>query len=192
MIAIIDYGLENNGSLLETLKKLGAEAKITSQEIEICKADKIILAGKQDAVTVIKKLHKCNLFSTFRLVKKPFLGIGVGAQLLCDHIAEGNIPALGVISPAAEKFEDPAGHTGLYKINKIKESPLLKNIDLNAAEFYFTGSFYIPENEFTTSVALNGNLHSASVEKGSIFGIQFYPEESGEMGSQVLKNFIEL
>lgn len=192
MIAIIDYGLEDNSGLVETLKKLGADAKVISQEIEICRADKIILAGRQDAVSVIKKLHKCNLFSTLRLIKKPFLGIGVGAQLLCDRIADGNVAGLGVISSTVEKFENPGDHTGRYKIDKVRESPLFRNIDLSKAEFYFAGSFYIPESEFTTTITLNGNYRSASVENGKVFGIQFYPEESGEIGLQVLKNFIEL
>ncbi len=191
MIAIIDYGIENNAALLNMLHGLGVEAKIVSQEVEICGADKIILAGKDDVVTAIKKLHRQNLFSMLRMVKKPFLGIGVGAQLLCDYISEGNAAGLGVISASVEKFDQPEEHSGSFQISPVKESAILKNIEPDA-KFYFTGSFYIPANEFTTSLVLNGATRSASVEKGKAFGIQFHPEDSGEIGLQVLKNFVEI
>ncbi len=194
MIVLIDYGAGNTASVANALIALGAEFKISNREFELCNADKIIFPGVGEASFAMKKLHMYNLFNMLRIVKKPMLGICLGMQLMFEKSVEGNVAALGIFEGSTAGFNPAEGkvpHMGWNSIRKTGESKLFEGIK-NGEYFYFAHSFYIPVNEYTTSVAGHSTDFSASVERDNYYGLQFHPEKSGEAGLKILKNFIEL
>ncbi len=194
MIIIIEYGDKNTQLVAGALKKITSDFKISDNESDIAKADRIILPGEGDASDAIRRLHVMNLFTVLRIVKKPVLGIGLGMQLMANFSRDGNVSCLGIFPGSAEEFKMPDSiltNKQQANISVVKPSRLLKGIG-ESDRFYFKHNFYLPENKFTTSVSFNGINFSSSMEKDNCYGVQFHPENSGESGLKVLKNFIEL
>jgi len=194
MIALIDYGAGNVASVANALTELKEEYKITKNETEICRADKIIFPGVGEASFAIRQLHMLNLFSLLRIVKKPLLGICLGMQLIADHSTEGDVTCLGIFPCTTEKFDSSktkVPHMGWNDIEITAESKLFQDIK-SGEHFYFANSYYVPLNEYTTSATDNNIKFSSAVEKGNFYGVQFHPEKSGDAGLKLLKNFVEL
>jgi len=194
MIAIVDLGEINTAPLKSVLSDLTQDFIITSNEIEIFRADKVILVGYGEASQGVKKLHLLNLFSVMRIINKPMLGIGLGMQMMCNYSTEGNVSCLGIFPGSTEKFgvyNSNLKHTGLDNINILLDSKLLKNIS-ELDKFYFDHSFYISKNDCTSSLSKNGILFASSLEKENAYGVQFHPEKSGEAGMKLLHNFNQL
>ena len=195
MIALVDYGIEKIDPIAEALNSLDVDFKITQSESEIIRSEKIIFPGYGDAFNAIKKLHLTNIYSVLRICKKPILGICLGMQLMANISTEGGkIPCLGFFPVVTEKFDNntmKVPFEGWSEVENIKESKLFTGIN-RKENFYFGNSYFLPENEYTTSVAINTLTFSSSVEKENYYAIQFYPEKSEEAGLKVLKNFIEL
>lgn len=194
MIAVIDYGAGNVASVANALSQLNKDYKISNNELEICKADKIIFPGVGEASYAIKQLHLLNLFSLLRIIKKPMLGICLGMQLMMDSSTEGNVTCLGIFPGVVQRFDSTktkVPHMGWNDIKLLKESKLFDGIK-NGERFYFANSFYVPVNNFTTSITNNNIDFSASLEKDNFYGVQFHPEKSGDAGLKILKNFCEL
>ena len=193
MIALIDYGAGNTASVANALEDIDAQFKIVKSEIPICNADKIILPGVGEASFAMSRLHMLNLFSLLRILKKPFLGICLGMQLLCDKSKEGDVACLGVLKSDTERFDNSelnVPHMGWNKVQIIKESKLFDGI-ANLRDFYFANSYYVPIIENTIASSNYGIGFTAAVEKDNFYGVQFHPEKSGEAGLQILKNFVE-
>lgn len=194
MIALVDYGTEDVAAVALALEELNVEYKISCNEIFICNANKIIFPGVGDASSAMRKLHLQNLFSVLRMTKQPMLGIGLGMQLMCNFSTESNMAALGIFPGRAEKFNSSttkAPHVALSPIDMKKQSVLFKDIK-TGEKFSFAHSYYIPVDDYSTSVSEYGITFAASIEKGKYFGVQFHPEKSGEAGLTLLKNFVEL
>lgn len=194
MIAIIDYGAGNVASVANAVTKLGKEFKITNNEVEICRSDKIIFPGVGEASYAIKQIHLLNLFSFIRMIKKPMLGICLGMQLMCEFSAEGNTSCLGIFPGRNELFDsklEKVPHMGWNEVKQTKESRLFNGIKDNEF-FYFAHSYYLPVTPNTSSVATHAIDFTASLEKNNFFGVQFHPEKSGEAGLKLFNNFIEL
>jgi imidazole glycerol-phosphate synthase subunit HisH len=203
MIAIIDYGMGNLRSVKRKMDKIGVKAIITSESAEIKRSDKIILPGVghfAKAVSEIKSRGLWDLLSDQVLVeKKPVLGICLGMQLMAKHSEEGNADGFGWIDADVvrfkvtdtKKFKVP--HMGWNTLDKIKESPLFENINLNS-EFYFVHSYYVHcknSNDILTETTYD-NSFTSSFQKENIFGVQFHPEKSHDTGEQLLRNFVNL
>ncbi len=195
MIALIDYGSGNVASVANALTELNEDFKITNNEVEICKADKIIFPGVGEASFAIRQLHMLNLFSALRIVKKPMLGICLGLQLMADHSTEGNAACLGIFPVTVEKFDHSktkVPHMGWNSIEIKYPGKLFSGIS-SGEHFYFANSYYIPLNGCTTTLTdNNGTVFSSAMEKGNFYGVQFHPEKSGDAGLKLLKNFVEL
>lgn len=194
MIALIDYGAGNMVSVSNVLKDLKAEFTITNNKDEIAGANKIILPGVGEASSAIEKLRILGLIEILKTSTKPFLGICLGMQLLCRHTEEGNADCLDVIPADVKKFD--AGnlkvpHMGWNQLSFIKDSEIFNSISENDY-FYFAHSYFVPLNEFTTSITNYGINFSASVRYKNFFGVQFHPEKSAEKGISIIKNFLEL
>ncbi len=129
MIVLIDYGAGNVASVANALTALNQEYKISSNEFEICKADKIIFPGVGEASFAMRQLHMLNLFSVLRMIKKPILGICLGMQLMMEKSTEGDVACLGIFPGTVLKF-DPSKtkvpHMGWNDINIISGSRLFK------------------------------------------------------------------
>ncbi len=194
MLSLIQCEDSSVIELSNVLKQLEVPFRITSTEADICKSDKIILYGSGSAKQNIRQLHILNLFSMLRMVKNPILGIGLGVELMCEHTSGESLSCLGLFPVDSNKIEDEKvliSHSGLKKVDILKRGRLFEGID-TGTEFYFSENYYLPENQYTTSIINNGGTFSASVERENAFGVQFHPEKSGEAGLSLLKNFIRL
>lgn len=194
MIAVINYSLKEAETISKLLNLLNEDHRITNNELIISKADKIILTGSENLITSVRQLHLLNLFNLLRVVKKPVLGISEGMHLLCNYSEEKKISCLGMfdISIGELKSEDAIiQNRGYRKVTYTKESKLFDGI-IDNSEFYFEHSSFIPINEYTTAVCNSPTPFSAAIEKKHFYGVQFYPEKSGEAGLKLLKNFIDL
>ena len=202
-LAIVDYGMGNLNSVKKKLDRLKTTASITSNPKDIIKADKIILVGVGHFAKAMKNIKELNLLDTLNEVviirKKPVLGICLGMQLMANDSEEGNSEGLGWLDANVRKmqvddtlrFKIP--HTGWNKITQSKKSHLMKGIP-ESSEFYFVHSYHLMSNE--TSNILNETEYCfkfiSAIEKNNIFGVQYHPEKSHDIGEVLLKNFISL
>ncbi|MDX9925412.1 MAG: imidazole glycerol phosphate synthase subunit HisH [Ignavibacteriaceae bacterium] len=194
MITVLDYGAGNIASVKNVLDELKIDYLISNREMDICKGDKIIFPGVGEASFAIKKLHLMNLFNLLRIIKKPFLGICLGMQLLAEKSDEGNVTCLGVYPGTIKKFEDTSlqvPHMGWNNVNHNSDNKLFHKIK-SGELFYFANSYYMPENEFQIATSEYGLTFASAMMKNNFYGVQFHPEKSGAPGIQLIKNFIEL
>ncbi len=203
MVAIIDYGVGNLFSLQCSLKKIGIEAVVTSDENVIKQADRIILPGVGAFGDAAKKLRSSGLVELITEEAKngkPFLGICLGMQLLFEKGFEyGEHEGLGFLKgnviPLENKIPEnlKIPHMGWNALDFVGEkSPIFKYI--NDGDFvYFVHSFYATDCEDSViATSEYGIPVTAAVGKGNIFGCQFHPEKSGEVGLSILKAFCEI
>ena len=194
MIAIIDYGAGNVASVANALKEITEDFVITKREIDICRSDKIILPGVGEASYAMRQLNMVNLSNLLRILKKPLLGICLGAQLLCEKSEEGSTSCIGVFPQVVAEFRNEnlkIPHMGWNQVNLIKPGKLFDEIK-DGENFYFAHSFYIPLSDYTTCKSTYGIEFASSIEKNNFYGVQFHPEKSGEAGLKVLRNFVDL
>lgn len=194
MIALIYYGAGNMVSVSNVLKELNAEFVITNNKDEIAASDKIILPGVGEASSAMKRLNELGLVQILSTSAKPFLGICLGMQLLCNQTEEGNADCLGIIPINVKKFDInnlKVPHMGWNQLTSIRNSKILNSINENDY-FYFAHSYFIPQNGFTTSVCNYGFNFSSSLQYRNYYGIQFHPEKSAKQGIQIIKNFLNL
>lgn len=202
-IIIVDYGMGNLHSVKKKLLRLNVNPIISSNQKEIALADKIILPGVGHFQKAMENLKKLNLIDTLnefvQIKQKPILGICLGMQLMANKSEEGNVDGLGWIDAEVVRFKVQNNlkykipHTGWNQIIKNKESLLMKDIP-DLSEFYFVHSYhFIANNLFDI---LNESEYEykfvSAIEKENIFGVQYHPEKSHDVGELLLKNFVNL
>jgi glutamine amidotransferase len=193
MIAVVDYGAGNLTSVKKALDYLGANAVITNDPALLARAEKIILpgVGHFGATAALNNgLRDSMAGAIHRGV--PFLGICIGMQWMCRSSQEApGTAGLGLIRHECERF--PGGvkcpHVGWNALTISKSSRLLRQIP-SGSFVYFTHSYRIPLNGSTCAETEYGGAFSAAIERANVFGVQFHPEKSGEIGLAVLKNFL--
>lgn len=195
-IAIITSAGANFYSIEVALQRLGISYTLTNDKNIINNADGAILAGVGAAKYAMSELAKNDLVDTIRNYKKPLLGICLGMQLLFEHSTEGDVACLGILPrsitrlPATTQFMVP--HIGWDNLNLIQpEHFLLKNITTEQ-DVYFVHSFFAPLGGYTVASCSYSQKFSAIVAKDNFHGMQFHPEKSGEIGSLLIKNFIDI
>ncbi len=201
MIAIVDYDAGNIKSVEKALQFLGQEPVVTRDKETLLQAEKVIVPGVGAFGDAIGKMHQYGLVEVLREIAAkgtPLLGICLGLQLFFESSEEtpgveglGLLPGKIVRIPDKEGFKIP--HMGWNSIQINPASRLLKGIE-EGAYVYFVHSYYLQaENEADVAATTDYvvNIHAAA-EHENIFATQFHPEKSGEIGLQILKNFIEL
>ena len=201
MIAIIDYGVGNLFSLCSSFKSLGADIVVTGDADEIRKADKLILPGVgafKDAADKLRNLGLDKVIKDEVNKGKAIMGICLGMQMLFEKSYEyGEHKGLGLLKGEVigmngtipNNLKIP--HIGWNALHFTKESPLFKYIK-NGDCVYFVHSFYADGcDESLIATAEYGKELTAAVNKDNIFGCQFHPEKSGEVGLNILKAFCE-
>lgn len=203
MIAIVDYGVGNLFSLKSSFAAIGEDVVVTGDTQEIKNADKIILPGVGAFGDAAKKLRESGLDKVVKEEAekgKPILGICLGMQLLLEKSFEyGEHEGLGLIRGEIRPISDvipkdlKIPHIGWNALHfKGEKSKIFKYI--NDGDFvYFVHSFYGAKcDESVSATAEYGAELTASVEKGNVYGCQFHPEKSGEVGLKILKAFCEM
>lgn len=194
MIALIDYGAGNTASVMNVLKELNADYVLTGKNEIISRADKIILPGVGEASSTMNKLKELDLINVIKNFPKPFLGICLGMQLLCNKTEEGDTDCLKIIPVDVKKFDSAklkVPHMGWNGVKVVKQDGLFNRTDSNSY-FYFAHSYYVPVNEYTTSVCDYEIDFSSSIRYKNFYGVQFHPEKSAEQGILIIKNFLYL
>ena len=200
MVGIIDYGVGNLFSLCSSFKAIGVEAFVSGDAEELAKADRLVLPGVGAFEDAAKKLRASGLDGFVKdqaAAGKPLLGICLGMQMLFEKSFEyGEHEGLGLLKgqvvPMAGKL--PADlkipHMG-WNALEVKQGRLLKAVDSQFV--YFVHSFYADGCEASlAAVTEYGIPITAAVEQGNIFGCQFHPEKSGNVGLNILRCFCEL
>lgn len=201
MIAVIDYGIGNVGSIVNMLKKIGTPSILTNNIEEIEKADKLILPGVGAFDFGMQRLNESGLADAVKKHaiegKKPLLGICLGMQLLGRRSEEGRESGLGLI-PFDNKrfvFEDDIQlkipHMGWdITITTDKNDPLVEGLT-PMQRYYFVHSYHaVCDSEDNVLMRCEyGYSFTAAVKEGNIYGVQFHPEKSHKFGMALLENF---
>ena len=201
MIAMIDYDAGNIKSVEKALLLLGQEVEVTGDPERILKAEKVILPGVGAFGDAMENLKRAGLDEAIRRVAAkgtPFLGICLGLQLLFERSDEApGAEGLGLLEGEILKIPDQEGlkipHIGWNSLHLEHGGRLFRGIE-EQSYVYFVHSYYLKakdESIVKASTEYSTHIH-ASVEKDNIFGCQFHPEKSSEVGLRILKNFVEL
>jgi imidazole glycerol phosphate synthase glutamine amidotransferase subunit len=198
MIGIFDYGAGNLRSVENTLQSLGASYEIIRDADGLGRAEKIILPGVGHFGQMMRALDelgvRAGLVDRIR-AGVPFLGICLGMQALFESSAEApEVAGLGVYPGRVERFAPGirAPHTGWNEL-ELRGAPRLFRGLPPRPYVYFNHSYYVPEavaGDRAAALVDYSVRYAAAVECGNVFGVQFHPEKSGQLGQQVVKNFV--
>lgn len=199
MIAIVDYGMGNLKSVVNALDSLDVQSIITSDKKTILNSEGIILPGVGAFPDAIDSIRSAGIDKTLEdavNMRKPILGICLGMQLLFDESEEVKTSkGLGFLKGKIKKMDIDlkVPHMGWNSLKYEKASPILDGIEENSF-VYFVHSYYavVEEEGILNAYADYEVKVPAVVSKGNVFGIQFHPEKSGEVGLKILKNFGEM
>ena len=200
MIAILDYGLGNLGSIANMLKVIGEKSKITNKPVEIRTADGIILPGVGAFDAGMQKLDDTGLMGTIKdcaAQGTPILGICLGMQLLGRRSEEGTLPGLGLIPFECKKFRftDDSSlripHMGWDIVEIKKDHPIVGGLE-GTQRYYFVHSYHAvcDSDENVLMTCDYGYEFATSVIKDNIIGVQFHPEKSHDFGLALLTNYV--
>lgn len=196
MIAIVDYGAGNLNSVKKAFDYLGADVVVTDQPGTVAEADKIVLPGVGH-FSSLRALNRASLREVLlhsAFAGKPFLGICLGMQWLFEGSEEcGEVAGSGILPGNCRRFPSSvkSPHVGWNSLAVREGSRLLRGIAQDSF-VYYTHSFQAPVVVQTTAASEYGLQFSGAVERGNIFGVQFHPEKSGEVGLSILKTFCEV
>ncbi|WP_099189007.1 imidazole glycerol phosphate synthase subunit HisH [Tepidibacter mesophilus] len=198
MNIIIDYGLGNLDSISRAFKMVGVETKISNNIDEINNANSIILPGVgafRDAINSLKNMELIPVIKEHVDKGKFLIGICLGMQLLYEKSYEnGEYEGLGFIKGNVKKLDIDlkVPHMGWNNIKFNKNDEILKYI--NEDDYvYFVHSYYVnSSNEELVAYTDYGTTIPSIVRKNNIYGIQFHPEKSSEVGANILKAYGEM
>ena len=202
MVAIVDYGVGNLFSLKSSFGAIGAEAVVTGDPAVLRSADKIILPGVGAFEDAAKKLRQTGLDTVLKELAtegKPLMGICLGMQLLFEKSYEYGeheglglipgqvVPMAGVI-PASYKIP----HIGWNALHLRQETPIFRYVKEGDC-VYFVHSYYaVGCEEYVVADTEYGAMLTAAVARGNVYGCQFHPEKSGDVGLAILRAFCEM
>lgn len=198
MIAIVDYGAGNIGSVVNALRFLGQDVACTKDYRSILEADHVVLPGVGSFGYAMDSLKKSGLIPAIREVIKrdtPFLGICLGYQMLFSGSEEdGGYPGLGIFPGSVCRFPEKKGFTvpqiGWNSLNLHKGTGVFSDLP-KESYFYFVHSYYVKsENRDIVSSTTDYIIeYDSSVMKGNLLGCQFHPEKSSYRGLKILERF---
>ncbi|KAA9041468.1 imidazole glycerol phosphate synthase subunit HisH [Ginsengibacter hankyongi] len=205
MIAIIDYGVGNVGSILNMMNYIGIPAIVTKDYSEIRDASKLILPGVgsfDQAITLFNKSGLKELIDEkVNNEATPILGICLGMQMMTQGSAEGELPGLGWFEAKCIKFKfdgtlhgrQKIPHMGWNDITPVNSgTSLFKMID-QELKYYFAHSYHITGAEkYSIATASYGYDFTVAIKNGNKLGVQFHPERSHMFGVNLFKSFSEI
>lgn len=195
MIAIIDYGMGNLRSVQKAFEFVGYDAVVTDDIEKIRKADKIVLPGVGafgDAIKTIREKHIDEEIYKAVDLKKPFLGICLGMQMVFDKSYEyGEHDGLGIIKGEIKLLPDNVKrpHIGWNSLDIKMRSPLFEGLG-DEPYVYFVHSYFLETDApVVSATTFYGREIQVAAQKDNVFALQFHPEKSGNTGLKILKNF---
>jgi len=199
VIALIDYGAGNLTSVKKALAALGAEVSVPAIPGDLAHADAVIVPGvghfgatrALDAAWVDAILERVG-------EGRPLLGICLGMQWLFEGSDEAvDVPGLGILAGRCHRLGDvrlqadavKVPHVGWNSLEVDRAAPILDGIE-SGSQVYFTHSYVVPVTSDAVATTDHGERFAAVVQHGQVAGVQFHPEKSGDVGLQVLRNFL--
>ncbi|MEI5994889.1 imidazole glycerol phosphate synthase subunit HisH [Candidatus Enterococcus mansonii] len=199
MIIIVDYDTGNTKNVQKALDYVGLENKLSADPQEIRQAKGLILPGVGAFSLAMEELQRRDLVKVIQEVAQnglPILGVCLGMQLLLEGSMEnGFTNGLGLIEGLCEKLPEdsvfPVPHMGWNELMVTKETELTRKI--NGQFVYFVHSYYADcEPNVIDALTQYSIKIPAMISKGNIYGTQFHPEKSSEVGLEILKGFKEV
>jgi len=199
MIAIINYGAGNLGSVANAVAKLGYQSKITNNPDDVLSAAAVILPGVGAAGDTVSNLEKLGMTDTIRELihaKRPFFAVCVGLQVLLSGTEEGGWHrCLNIIPGKVRKLPQSlkVPHMGWNQVKQQVEHPIFSGIP-DEANFYFVHSYYAdPDDKSSIAGTTDYGISMCSVLiKDNLVATQFHPEKSGSWGLRMYANFLEI
>ena len=203
MINVIDHGTGNIASINTFLKRVNAQHQLASDLKSLEEASHIIIPGVGHFASAIIKLKEQELDKAIINAARrgiPILGICLGMQILYEYSEEGMSEGLGLMKGRVvkkvpsniDRFKVP--NVGWLSVNFKKASSLFQNINIQDSVFYFANSYAVKSDDqsYVTSTYNFDNEYVASSEKENVYGTQFHPEKSGNVGHKLMQNFLNL
>jgi imidazole glycerol-phosphate synthase subunit HisH len=201
VIVVVDYDLCNVGSVLNMLKRIGAEVVSSADPAVIADAEKLILPGVGAFDNAMINLERLQLIEPLhrkvKVDKTPLLGICLGMQLLSRRSEEGTLPGFGWLEADTKRFNLDAmdlriPHMGWNELVIARPHPLLDGLD-DTPRYYFVHSYHVCCDDPADAIgsAHYGSDFTAVVARGNVMGTQFHPEKSHRFGMQLMRNFVE-
>jgi glutamine amidotransferase len=198
MIAIVDYGIGNLGSVTKAFRHLGAETTLSGDPGLLREADALVLPGDGAFGPTVEEMRRRGLIPVVEQAAaegKPVLGICIGMQVLFEESEEhGRHLGLGLLPGRVRRFDGdlPVPHMGWNRLSQRRPHPLLEGIE-EGAYVYFVHSYFC---DAPTSIVIAssdyGRDFAAVVGCGSVLGAQFHPEKSQTVGLRMVRNFVRL
>ena len=195
MSALIDYGAGNLTSVRKALHEVGAEVQTPRDPAELDEAFGVIVPGVGNfrATAALDQAWRDAIVGSIER-GRPILGICLGLQWLFQGSTEApGCEGLSLMTGQCDRLEGSAElkipHVGWNGLHFPRASRLFEGIE-EGSQVYFTHSFAAPVTGDATAVTTHGITFASAVERGHVFGVQFHPEKSGEVGLRVLKNFL--
>jgi glutamine amidotransferase len=198
MIAIIDYGAGNIRSIEKALEHVGATVRVTDDPALVEQAEAVVLPGVGSGGAAMSRMKQRGLDDAIRRATergRPFLGICLGMQLLADHHAEGEVDGLGLYPGEVRRI--PYGpkipHMGWNRARPLQDAlPIFEGIP-DDSYFYFAHSYYVEPRDRRGVAAVTdyGSDFCSVIVSERVWGTQFHPEKSGQVGLRLLSNFVK-
>lgn len=202
MIGIVDYGMGNLHSVSKALERLDYDYFISEDQATLATADALILPGVgsfKDAMAALKSEMLDQFLTGWANAGKPLLGICLGMQLLYEHSEENGLTAgLALLKGKVRRFSGTTAEGIPYKVphmgwNKLRydqdDHELVQNVE--SGHVYFVHSYVVQDFQDEELIASSnyGGVVPAVVGKGNVFGTQFHPEKSSDVGMSILRNY---
>lgn len=199
-VAVVDYGAGNLTSVGKGLHAAGADAFVPRTPADLGEAVAIVIPGVGHfaATAALDEGWRAAVMAAVT-AGRAVLGICLGQQWLFDGSSEApNLAGLGYLPGRSLRLDDidtMAGfkipHVGWNEVRAIRTSELLAGLP-DGAQAYFTHSYAVPVGPDTVATTTHGAVFASAVERGRVFGVQFHPEKSGDVGLTVLANFLRI
>jgi len=202
-VVVIDYKMGNVHSVLKKLRRLKVETLVSADADEIRRAEKLLLPGVGHfgkAMSCLQENHLVEALQEAVLERRaPILGICLGMQLMTRHSQEGEVAGLGWIDAEVRRFQPQnqvkfkVPHTGWNRVHSLRPNPLFASIEPQS-EFYFVHSYKVCLQDPSLGLAETDYEmpFCSAFQSDNIYGVQFHPEKSHDVGEQMLANFVSL
>jgi imidazole glycerol phosphate synthase, glutamine amidotransferase subunit len=192
-IGLIAYRGGNVRSIRSALESLGVEVIYSRDIRDLGECAGLVFPGVGAAAPAMEDLRCSGLADWIPAWERPFLGICLGMQLLCEHSEEGEVSGLGVFPVRVERFQKAPRipHIGWNTVELLAEDPLFLGIP-QRSYFYFVHSYRASLSPYTIGRTTYGEPFSAAMRRDNFWGVQFHPEKSSSIGLQILANFVRL